>query len=479
MSEAIKKSASQPGESPVRRVREGMARLLVRRLAEAWEKGGAGFNAEATVTALLRDAVRERASDIHIDSHSGGSTLRFRADGQLHDVALLSRDQSNRLVNQLRTMAGLDPVAIYRPQEARWTFPLDEIELDLRLATTPSVTGNKITIRLLDPQAISKQIDELGLGKPEQRTLEDWLNLAWGLFLVTGPTGSGKTTTLYAMLHQFKTKDRAVITIEDPVEYHIDGITQIQVDSNRGLSFEQGIKAVLRLDPDDLMIGEIRDRESARTAIDAAITGRVVMSTLHSRDAVAALTALRNRGMLDHEIAATLSIVVAQRLVRRLCKQCKRQREVSDVERSWLESHGLDMPDAAYDAAGCDACHGVGFVGRTGIFEVWRLEDDDLDCILSHCDEKQIRKHLAGKEHRTLFADGVEMANAGVTTFTELWKATSSAPSTTMDEKMRRDRRDKPQSSRFEDKRPVPARSTQPDPEPEPELIAVGAGESV
>ena len=415
-----------------RNVRVGMSRLLVERLQDR-TTGNVSVDdagARSLTAALLQDASREGTSDIHLDPHSGGYNVRFRVDGELHDVALLSPSQAQRLLNQLKTVASLDPVAHFKPQESRWSYELDDRKLDLRLATTPSVAGEKMSIRLLDTTTAGHHIDELGFSTEELDDIKAWINHPSGLILVTGPTGSGKTTTLYALLHQLKYGEAAVITIEDPVEYLIDGITQIQVDHAHGLTFGEGVKAVLRLDPDHVMIGEIRDRASAESAMDAAITGRIVMSTLHSRDAVAAVTALRNRGAKDHEIAATLSMVVAQRLVRLLCENCRKQRDVNDFERSWLASMGHDAPDHAWDAEGCDQCHGVGFTGRTGIFEVWSLRDRDFDLILDHAGEKQIRAELKRRKHRSLFADAVDMARRGETTFEEVWKSTSSAPQT-------------------------------------------------
>jgi type II secretory ATPase GspE/PulE/Tfp pilus assembly ATPase PilB-like protein len=240
------------------------------------------------------------------------------------------------------------------------------------------------------------------------------------MFLVTGRTGSGKTTTLYAILQELKLADRSIVTIEDPVEYQVDGITQMEVDHYHGLNYAEGLKSSLRMDPDYLMVGEVRDAESARASTDASITGRVLQSTMHSRDAAGAESSLRSWAILHHEIFTSLRVVIAQRLVRKLCPECRKQGEVSTRVRRWMEGMSLPAPETAWQPVGCTTCQGLGFRGRTGVFEVWTLDEDDYDLISAHAEERKIRQRLTEKEHLTLLADGLSKAAEGVTTLEEL-----------------------------------------------------------
>jgi type II secretory ATPase GspE/PulE/Tfp pilus assembly ATPase PilB-like protein len=245
------------------------------------------------------------------------------------------------------------------------------------------------------------------------------------MFLAAGPTGCGKTTTVYSLLHELKKNDRAVVSLEDPVEYQVDGIVQVQLDPRHHLNFGEGIKQMLRLDPDYLMLGEIRDAVSARAAVDAALSGRALLSTLHCRDAVGAVTALRNWGLLDHEIAEALSVVIGQRLVRRLCPHCRRTRPLTKKERRWFSATALPTPKRVADAPGCDRCGHLGYSGRTGIFELWHLNEQDYKAILEHSDEHALRRGLVEGEHQTILADGLAKVLAGVTSVSELRRAGS------------------------------------------------------
>ena len=333
--------------APRRAIRESLTRLLLEELEHPGTHIDVEGESEGLAECLLRDAWRERASDVHLDPQTGGLRVRFRIDGRILDAALLTPAQAGRLVNQIKTLSNLDPITTFRPQSARWTYAMDEREVDVRVTTAPSINGEKLAVRVLDPAQVSHSIHELGLSQHHEQHIGDWLGSINGMFLCTGPTGSGKTTTLYALLHQLKQRERAIVTIEDPVEYQVDGIAQMQVNERHGLTFAEGLKAMLRLDPDYLMLGEVRDKSSARVAADASIAGRVLMSTLHSRDAVGTVTALRNWGLTDHEIAVSLSVVVSQRLVRRLCPKCATVQPPSDAARRWLESLDLPHDDAA------------------------------------------------------------------------------------------------------------------------------------
>jgi type II secretory ATPase GspE/PulE/Tfp pilus assembly ATPase PilB-like protein len=295
------------------------------------------------------------------------------------------------------------------------------------MALVPCGQGDALSVRLLDPRRLERVIDNLGLTDANLRQMEEWLEDVNGMFLASGPTGCGKTTTVYALLHELKYADRRVVSIEDPIEYSIPGITQVQLDEKHHLSFAGGVKAALRLDPDFLMIGEIRDSASAHAAVDASITGRVLLSTLHSKDAVGAITALRNWGLPDHEISESLAVVVAQRLVRRLCQHCRVESAPSDAERQWLRALRLKAPKTAWAATGCKECNQLGFLGRTGIFELWRLEESDYQLILGHADEHTLRRQFAGSGRIPLLQDGLAKVAAGITSLAELRRAGAGA----------------------------------------------------
>ncbi|MGD2108534.1 MAG: GspE/PulE family protein [Phycisphaerae bacterium] len=369
---------------------------------------------------LLAEATRSRATDIHLDPHSCGLHVRLRIDGIMDERAHLAVKEGQQLVNQVKSVAGLNPVSAFAPEEGRRTYELEGRELDLRVAATSCIAGEKLAVRLLDSRRLHRRIGELGLGDDNLGEIERWLGNINGAFLVSGPTGSGKTTTLYALLDELKLLHRNIVTLEDPVEYQIDGINQLQVDESRGLTFSTGLKAMLRLDPDYLLLGEIRDAESGRAAIDAACSGRVLLSTLHSRDAAGAITSLRNWGLENQEICTALAVVVAQRLVRKLCTECRRKEAPTQEERRWLRALDLAVPEHVWHAGGCASCADLGFKERTGVFEVWRLDEGDYESILHNVDERTLRRHLAEKGHGFLLPDGLAKASAGVTTLCEL-----------------------------------------------------------
>ncbi len=371
---------------------------------------------------LLMDAFRERATDIHIDPQSGGFRVRMRIDGELYDAALLTHGQARRLINQFKTWADLDPGAVFTPKEARWTFDVDDRLVHLRLSDMPCINGEKLSIRILDPERVEHRLGDLGMVDADRKHIEDWLSSVSGTFLVVGPTGSGKTTTLYALLHELKLRSRSIVTIEDPVEYQIDGVCQVQVDRKHNLTFAQGLRTMLRLDTDYLMLGEIRDPESARAAIDASIGGRVLLSTLHSPDAAGAVTALRNWGLRNDEIAVNVSVIVAQRLVRVLCPNCKRKKALPKTHKTWLEALGGKAPSHSYQPVGCDECSGTGYRGRTGVFEVWKLDDSDYELILNNTDERTIRQHVLADGHRSLLADVTDKLREGITSIEEIMR---------------------------------------------------------
>lgn len=367
----------------------------------------------ALANALLLDALRERATDIHFEPQSDGMTVRLRIDGLLYDALLLTHAEGARIVRHFKAVAGLDSSQHFLPGNARETTKINGQTVDLRIASLPCARGEAMTIRLLDRSRVEQRLDQLGLQENQQIEIAQWLQSAFGMFLVAGPTGHGKTTTLYALLHELRSHDRAIYTIEEPIEYELDGITQTQVDRKHGLGFSEGLRAILRLDPDYLLLGEIRGPDSARAAAEAAGNGRVLMSTIHSPDSVGVVTALRGLGISDREISVALNVVVAQRLIRKLCPSCHKDEYDNQQEMG---------------KTGCDQCRGLGYLGRTGIFEVWRLNEQDRSLILEHADEWTLRRALAARGFKTLVRDGNQKVTDGITSSAEVRQVAASYP---------------------------------------------------
>ncbi len=370
--------------------------------------------------ALLLDALHAHATDIHLDAYSEGLLVRLRIDGVLHDVERLDRELGQHLVNQFKTLARLDPVTRYIAEDARISRQVDGNPIDIRLTRSPCIHGDKLSIRLFALPSTPYELHELGLHAQGLEDIQEWLGRVSGMLLVSGPAGSGKTTTLYALLHKLRLHERSVLTVEDPVEYQVDGINHIQIDKLHGMNFVEAVKAMLRLDPDYLMLGEIRDSDSAHAALTAASSGRALMGTLHSRDAVAVVSALRNYGLSGHEISANLLLVVSQRLVRQLCPHCRQQSGPNNEEKHWLHELGRSVPKKVWHAKGCEQCQGVGYKGRIGVFEVWRIDADEYQLILDGADRRTLYQHLQQRGHRFLLDDGLAKVAEGTTTLSEL-----------------------------------------------------------
>jgi general secretion pathway protein E len=414
--ETLEAPVSNPKQSELRTdlVRDLLSEL--RRLAEE----GSALEMPDLAYALILDAQRERASDVHIEPRSDDYRVRVRIDGCLHDVAVLNVPQARILLNQFKAISDVDPIVRFTPKDTRATVMLPKGKIDLRLALAPCQHGEKLAIRLLDPQRLERSIRELGLEPPMLAQLEQWLENVSGMFLAAGPTGSGKTTTIYALLHELKFRNKSIVSLEDPVEYQIDGITQIKVDELHHVDFAEGVKAILRLDPDFLMLGEMRDKLSARAAINAALSGRALLSTIHCRDAVGAVTTLRNWDIADPEIAESLVVVVAQRLVRRLCEKCQRERGISESERKWFDAIEAQAPAKVSVPTGCKYCNQIGYFGRVGVFELWRLDEMDYRAILAHKDEHSLREALARRRERNILTDAAQKVAAGITSLDEV-----------------------------------------------------------
>jgi type II secretory ATPase GspE/PulE/Tfp pilus assembly ATPase PilB-like protein len=369
---------------------------------------------------LVELAVQRRATDIHIDPSSDAWHIRFRIDGLLHPVETLDAAAGTRLVNQFRTSAGFEPGTAFTTAGARLRFTLPGKRIDCRITLAPCVSGPKLAIRLLDPERMRHRVDGLGLSEAGLERFAAWLRHLNGMFLVTGPTASGKTTTAYALLHELAADHRHIVTIEDPVEYEIEGVNQVQVDLRHGLDFAEGLRTILRLDPDHLLIGELRDPDAARTAVSAAVAGHVILATLHARDAVSAVTALRNFAVADHQLAPALGVVVNQRLVRRLCAECRHETTLPAAEVEWFARQNLVAPSRAWIPGKCPACEGIGYRGRIGIFDVWHLDRADDEMLLAGADEEALRAHRRSLGQTNLWADAAEKIEAGLTTYAEV-----------------------------------------------------------
>jgi general secretion pathway protein E len=382
----------------------------------------AGDEPSQTLTlaaALLEDAVRENVSDIHLDPTEGGYDVRLRIDGVLMDTVRLLRDRGLPLLRAFKTHANLDPAFELRPQDGRTTLPVGNRQVSVRVATGPGVRGEKLALRLLSGSMARIPIDGLGFSSSDYEILTRALHDVRGMILISGPTGSGKTTTLYSLVRELSIAGRSVVTIEDPVEFPMEGITQIQVNSRLGLTYSEGVKGLLRLDPDVLVLGEMRDADSAHAALDAADSGHVFLSTLHARDAAGTISVLRHFGLADHEIAATVDLLVAQRLVRRLCTACRRLEPPTRDETEWLRMCSKPIPEKTWRAGGCEICGGSGYRGRIGVFEVHRLREEDANLIRDHADELILRRHLRGQGALSLLEDDLEKVADGITSLAE------------------------------------------------------------
>ena len=375
---------------------------------------------EPWATALINDAVQTRASDIHLDPQMDEIRVRFRIDGAVHEVASLPAKIGLRMLRYFKVASNLDPAASLLPEDSHFQMELDGKPLDIRVACAPCVFGDKLAMRLLQRSAVKHRLAHLGLREEDQAAIQAWLGDISGMLLVAGPVGSGKTTTLYALLAELHLAGRHIVTIEDPVEFQLEQVNQIEVNVKRGLTFERGLRSILRLDPDYILLGEIRDKESALVAMEAATAGRAVLTTMHSRSTAGVVTALRSLGAPNYEIAASLAFIIAQRLVRKLCEQCRRLETPRKAELQWLESLGEPIPDKAWHPVGCEHCAQTGYYGQTGVFEVLPVDERVYDFIVAGDDEHKLRQHLRAAGFRPLLRDGLEKAAAGITDLSEL-----------------------------------------------------------
>jgi type IV pilus assembly protein PilB len=381
------------------------------------------------VNSILVRAIDAGASDIHIEPQSGDVQVRFRVDGVLRVVASVPRNLSRGLVSRIKIMAEIDIAERRKPQDGRVGLTAGGKHLDLRVATLPTVHGESVVIRILDRSNVLLDLSSIGVPAD---TLDTWRRLyhkPYGALLVTGPTGSGKSTTLYGSLNDLNTPGRKIITVEDPVEYRLSGITQIQVNPKAGLTFAAGLRSILRNDPDVVMIGEIRDRETAQIAMEAALTGHMVLATLHTNDAASAMTRLTEMGVEPFLTSSAVIGVLAQRLARKVCTSCRASEEVSrDLVRVLLGDDDVDgLPPTLRvpTATGCDQCGGTGYSGRTGVYEMLPVTEGVQTLTSSRASAEEIRREARAHGMRTLREDAMQKVLAGITTLDEVLRTVS------------------------------------------------------
>ncbi len=372
------------------------------------------------LNSLLFQAVKERASDIHIEPFERAIEVRFRRDGILFPILAPPKIIQEALVSRVKIMASLDIAEKRLPQDGRIRLLVAGKDVDVRVSIVPTSFGERVVLRLLDRKTGSVSLSHLGLDDSHVASLEALLLRNHGIILVTGPTGSGKTTTLYASLNRINTRERNVITVEDPVEYQLHGVGQIQVNTKVGLTFAAGLRSILRQDPDVIMVGEIRDMETAEMAIQASLTGHLVLSTLHTNDAPSAVTRLVDMGIQPFLLSSSLVAVLAQRLVRVLCKECMISYEPADEERALFTS----VPPRLFRPGGCEKCLNTGFNGQTGIVEFMAVDHEMRNVILKNTDSTTIKDYAIAKGMKTLREDGLSKAALGITSLDEIVRVT-------------------------------------------------------
>lgn len=353
---------------------------------------------------LIKEALSRGASDIHLDPYKEAYLVRIRVNGELHNVQELSLNLGQRLGGRLKTMVGIDPMPVKEPIDGSRQYQLDDVSLSLRVACVPAMGGEKLTARILVPEKNYIALEHLGLLPEQSERLMQWLETLQGMLVVCGSTGCGKTTTLYSFMHYMRTHHGSGVTIEDPIEYKIEGLTQLEILPERELDFKSYLRSALRLDPDYILLGEIRGGDSAHSAIDAAVTGHCLFTTLHSRKLAGLVTSLRNYGVADHEIAAALEVGVSQRLLKCLCPKCRKKVSPDEEQQKFLKQAGLSLLEALYEPQGCAHCLDTGYSGRTGIFDVWRLNDEGKAMIAEGVTENDLHSRLSPSisEERTI-----------------------------------------------------------------------------
>jgi len=367
------------------------------------------------VRSIISDAVDRGVSDVHFAPDDGTLSVRYRIDGVMGDAARIPRAQADAVISRIKILAELDISERRLPQDGRMGIAIEGRRIDIRVALMPLVAGESAVLRILDSGRSPLSLDDLGMTLEDRARLERPLGRTHGAILVTSPTGSGKTTSLYAIIALVRSPEKTLTTIEDPVEYRLRGVNQIQVSERTGLTFAKGLRAIVRADPDVIMVGEVRDRESARIAVDAALTGHLVLTTLHTNDAPSSAMRLVDMGIEPYLISAALDCVIAQRLARRLCMSCRRPATVP-AGHVGLEGGEIEV----YEAAGCARCRNTGYIGRLGIYEVMTVSDEIRSLIVARSAAQQIAKVAVEQGMLPLREDGLEKVRGGFTTLSEI-----------------------------------------------------------
>lgn len=376
------------------------------------------------VNLVFSNAIKGRASDIHIQPCESEVRVRFRIDGILYDMYTAPKHAQNAIISRIKVMSSLDVAEKRLPQDGRIKVRGQTGELDVRVSIVPSNFGEQVTMRLLDKQATMVSIDSIGIPDEINQSFKELISRPQGVFLVTGPTGSGKTTTLYAALGYINTPDKNILTVEDPVEYVMQGIGQIQVNPKIGLTFAKTLRSFLRQDPDIIMVGEIRDAETAEIAIQAALTGHLVFSTLHTNDAASGITRLLDMHVEPYLLTSSLSGIVAQRLVRKVCPHCRQVYKPNDFERTMLKQFTGSPDTVTYRGAGCDACVNTGYMGRIGVFEFLPVTTHIRQMIQGQVSSDHLKEQAKREGMKTLREDGIAKAAAGITSLSEVIRVT-------------------------------------------------------
>ena len=371
------------------------------------------------VNQIIANALAQRASDIHFDPQEADFRVRYRVDGILRTERSLPKHMQNIIIARIKIMANLNITENRLPQDGRIKTTINFRPVDIRVSSLPTIFGEKVVMRILDLSNAVNQLERIGFSENNLKAFVSMLEKPNGIVLITGPTGSGKSSTLYAALNRLNNEEVNIITVEDPVEYQLDGINQIQVNENVGLTFASGLRSILRQDPDIVMIGEIRDTETAQIAIRASLTGHLVLSTLHTNSSVAALTRLVDMGIEPFLISSSMNGVVAQRLVRRVCKDCGEQVPASDREKQLFQSRNMDI-DVVFRGKGCPSCNFTGYRGRVAIHEVLTVDSQIRNLISDSASTSTIRQYVKEKGMKFLIDDGFEKVQKGITTTEEI-----------------------------------------------------------
>jgi len=382
-----------------------------------------GASVRELVDGIVRYAYLSGASDIHVDPSELSVVVRFRIDGILHDVLMLPRRIQSMVITRIKVLSELRTDEHQAPQDGRFRLIFDNLPVDIRVSIIPTFYGENVVMRLLVGHARALELEELGFNERDLEKVRANMKKSYGMILATGPTGSGKTTTLYSILQILNQRERSIITIEDPIEYAIAGLTQIQVNPQTDLSFAHGLRAIVRQDPNIIMVGEIRDEDTASIAINAAMTGHLLLSTLHTNDAAVTLPRLIDMGIEPFMIASTVNIAIGQRLIRKLCS-CATRRRLTTLEQDSLSAivprEVLDRFDAFAEPVGCQNCNNTGYVGRVGIYEVLEVTERVRHMIMREENADRIRKTAVEEGMTTMMVDGLEKAARGITSIAEV-----------------------------------------------------------